>query len=77
MMAQDETTRRVERFAVEFDKRCKPIMAKYGEQAEGIRDELLNVVAAYGGRLIARGVVIGLILGFVLGVLAMQYWGTG
>lgn len=74
-MAQDETARRVERFAAEFDKRCKPIVARYGEQAEGIRDELLAAVAASGGRLIAKGLIVGLVLGFVFGLLAGQCFG--
>ena len=76
-MAKDETARRVEEFAVEFDAQCKPIMAKYHEQMARHKDRVLDEVRHVAWRLVAKGLLLGMFLGFVLGVLAGQYWGAG
>ncbi len=79
-MARDDTARRVEEFAAEFDEQCKPITAKYHEQIARHKDAALAAVSRAGGRLVVRGLLLGLLLGFMLGVLVVlagQCWGAG
>lgn len=76
MTTKDDTARRIEEYAAEFDAQCGPIMAKHDKQMQRLRDEILAGIQRAAWRLIGRGLIIGLILGLVLGVLAGQCFGA-